>query len=155
MDAAGPELLGRLFDDHAPALALYARQWCEAPEDVVQEAFVRLACQRSVPDRVVPWLFRVVRNGAISASRGERRRRGREARASSPEAWFAPTGDPIDAAHASRLVAGLDGDLREAVVARVWGGLSFDEIAALHGCSVATAHRRYHAGLARLREQIS
>ena len=32
----GPELLGRLFDDHAAALVLYARQWCATPEDVVQ-----------------------------------------------------------------------------------------------------------------------
>jgi RNA polymerase sigma-70 factor (ECF subfamily) len=143
-----------LFDEHAPALALYARQWCEAAEDVVQEAFVRLARQRDVPDRVVPWLFRVVRNGAISASRGELRRRGREARASVGEAWFAPGADPIDAAHASRLLAGLDVEVREAVVARVWGGLPFDEIARLQGCSVATAHRRYHAGLGRLREQM-
>ena len=31
--------LGRLVDRHASALELYARQWCEAPEDVVQEAF--------------------------------------------------------------------------------------------------------------------
>ena len=40
MGRVGPEILGRLFDEHAAALVLYARQWCESAEDVVQEAFL-------------------------------------------------------------------------------------------------------------------
>jgi len=35
-----PTFLGRLIDRHAAALVLYARQWCAAPEDVVQDAFL-------------------------------------------------------------------------------------------------------------------
>ena len=58
----GPELLGRLVSEHAAALVLYARQWCDAPEDVVQEAFVKLISQRQPPERVLPWLYRVVRD---------------------------------------------------------------------------------------------
>ena len=34
----GPELLAQLVSQHATALVLYAGQWCDAPEDVVQEA---------------------------------------------------------------------------------------------------------------------
>ena len=68
MGRIGPNLLASLFDAHAAALALYARQWCDGPEDIVQEAFVKLARQRPPPDRAVPWLYRVVRNGAIEAS---------------------------------------------------------------------------------------
>ncbi len=30
-----PDLLGNLLDQHAAALELYARQWCDTPEDVV------------------------------------------------------------------------------------------------------------------------
>src|SRR6267378_4197513 len=88
----GPEQLSRLVDEHAAALVLYARSWCAAPEDVVQEAFVKLAAQRPLPDNLVAWLYRVVRNGAISAARGERRRRHHEtvAAAQAP-VWFAPT----------------------------------------------------------------
>src|ERR1700736_1049525 len=70
--------LGHLIDRHAPALILYARQWCSAPEDVVQEAFLKLMAQPGLPELVLPWLFRVVRNRAISASRAERRRQRRE-----------------------------------------------------------------------------
>jgi RNA polymerase sigma-70 factor (ECF subfamily) len=154
MDTSKPQLLGHLFDEHAPALVLYARSWCNTPEDVVQDAFVRLARQRVMPDPIVPWLYRVVRNVAISMGRSERRRRQRETRSATEEAWFASTDDRIDADHATRLLADLDVETREVIVARVWGGLTFEEIARLQGCSVTTAHRRYQAGLTRLQERL-
>jgi RNA polymerase sigma-70 factor (ECF subfamily) len=154
MGRIGPELLGRLFEEHATALVLYARQWSGRPEDLVQDAFVALARQRRLPERVVPWLYRVVRNGAITAARGDRRRQRREALASDPEAWFAATDERVDAADATRLLAELDLEAREVIVARLWGGLTFEEIARLQGCSLTTAHRRYQAGLARLEERL-
>jgi RNA polymerase sigma-70 factor (ECF subfamily) len=159
MGRIGPEILGRLFDAHAAALVLYARQWCDAPEDIVQDAFVALARQGSAPDRAVAWLHRVVRNGAIAAARQSRRRRRREHRAADPEAaaggsGFAATDDRIDAEHASRLLDDLDGETREIIVARLWGGLTFEEVARLRGCSLTTAHRRYQAGLARLQARL-
>jgi DNA-directed RNA polymerase specialized sigma24 family protein len=43
---------------------------------------------------------------------------------------------------------------REVVVARIWGGLTFEELAHLVGCSLPTAHRRYQAGLVALRERL-
>src|SRR6516225_2480597 len=87
----GPLEFSRLVDEHSAALVLYARQWCSAPEDVVQEAFVKLAAQRRQPDNLAGWLYRVVRNGARAAARAERRRRRHEAAAAlrSPS-WFAP-----------------------------------------------------------------
>ena len=71
-------LLGSLMDRHAAALELYARQWCNEPEDVVQEAFVKLAVQRSTPIHTGAWLFRTVRNGAINAGITSQRRRRHE-----------------------------------------------------------------------------
>ena len=98
-----PDILGRLFDEHAAFMLLFARQWCDAPEDIVQDAFVVLARQKAVPDRVVPWLYRVVRNGGDRRVAATRRRRRREERAAGLEAvqadpWFASTDDQIDAA---------------------------------------------------------
>jgi RNA polymerase sigma-70 factor (ECF subfamily) len=154
MGPIGPELLGRLFDERAAALVLYARQWSDRPEDIVQDAFVALARQRRLPERVVPWLYRVVRNGAIAAARSDRRRRRREALASDREAWFASADARIDAAAAAGLLAELDLETREAIVARLWGGLTFEEIARLQHCSLTTTHRRYQAGLARLQEKL-
>ncbi|WZP00826.1 sigma-70 family RNA polymerase sigma factor [Isosphaeraceae bacterium EP7] len=155
MAAIDAETLGALFDRHGPALVLYARQWCGTPEDVVQDAFVTLARARGLPDRVLPWLFRVVRNAAINAGRGARNRKARESRSSSAEAWLASDDDRIDASAAARLLEDLDPPEREALVARFWGGLTFDEIARLQGCSVATAHRRYQNGLTHLNERLA
>lgn len=107
MDAVDPELLTRLLDEHGAALVLYAQQWCDTPEDVVQEAFLRLMREREPPGNVVGWLYRVVRNGAISASRAAGRRRRREAAvAHRREPWFKPSeADGLDAAEMTR--AGL------------------------------------------------
>src|SRR5215472_6608344 len=103
MFTMGPELVGRLFDQHAAALVLYARQWCATPEDVVQEALLKLVAQKRPPDRLVPWLYRVVRNAAISAARPSKRRRYHEAVAAArTAAWFVPAeAEEIEGATAS------------------------------------------------------
>ena len=43
---------------------------------------------------------------------------------------------------------------REVIVAHHWGGLSFEQIAAVAGCSASTAFRRYTAGVEELRKQL-
>src|SRR5262245_43108490 len=152
----GPEQLGRLMDAHAAALVLYARQWCASPEDVVQVAFVKLAAQKSTPDPVLPWLYRVVRNSALTVRRGEERRRRHEAEAAARHpTWFVPAeGTALDAAAATAALQGLPLEQREVLVARLWGGLTFEQIAGLIGLSSSGAHRLYHAGLAALRERL-
>jgi RNA polymerase sigma-70 factor (ECF subfamily) len=149
-----PTLLGQLYRQHAPALRLYARQWGGSAEDLVQNAFVRLAEQTTLPEHVLPWLYCVVRNGALSAHRAATRRRRREQRAGTPEAWFSATETQLDADEAARRLAELPLELREVIVARLWGGLTFEDIAVVVGCSLATAHRRYQTGLAQLRERL-
>lgn len=156
MGNVGPEQLGRLLDEHGAALVLYARQWCSAPEDVVQEAFIQLARQAAAPEKLLPWLYRVVRNGAISAARGARRRRHYEAAAAHrADAWFEQAeGDRLDAALAAHSLESLPAEQREVIVARLWGGLSFQEIGELIGTSSSSAHRWYEAGLTTLRERL-
>jgi len=155
-DGITPELLGRLLDEQGGALVLYAAQWTDAPDDCVQEALIELARQRPVPDSPVAWLFRVVRNRAISRARSARRRERHESyvgrlKARDGEAPAEPPAEPDEIAAA---LAALPPELREVVVARTWGGLGFEQIAALTGCSTSTAHRRYLAGLAALRERL-
>jgi RNA polymerase sigma-70 factor (ECF subfamily) len=149
-----PTVLGRLYRLHAPALQLYARQWGGSAEDIVQEAFVRLAQQAPPPEQVLPWLYRVVRNEALANHRTTSRRRERERRASTPEAWFSTAEDRLDAGEATRLLAELPLELREVIVARLWGGLTFEEIARLVGSSLPTTYRRYQTGLTQLRERL-
>jgi RNA polymerase sigma-70 factor (ECF subfamily) len=155
MPPIAPEELGRLYREHAPALRLYVRQWPEGDEDLVQDAFVKLAQQSPPPQQVLPWLYRVVRNGALASVRGETRRRRRQDRVRAGEAWFDAADDQLDGREATRLLAELPLELREVVVARIWGGLTFEEVAHLGGCSLPTAHRRYQAGLAALRERLN
>ncbi|HVA49092.1 MAG TPA: sigma-70 family RNA polymerase sigma factor [Pirellulales bacterium] len=156
MSDVAPELLGRVLDEHGPALVLYARQWCSSPEDVVQEALIQLARQRQAPEKLLPWLYRVVRNGAIGAARGARRRRKHETVAAQrADDCFEPAeGDRLDAAEAARCLATLPVEQREVIVARLWGGLSFQEIGDLIGTSSSSAHRWYEAGLEALRERL-
>src|SRR5947209_20247528 len=136
-----PELLGRLLDRHADALELYARQWCDAAEDVVQEAFVKLSAQRRPPDDPRAWLFRVVRNGAINAGVADRRRRRHEAAAAvETPTWFeadpsGPYGGAIDPEAAAAALRTLPIEQREVIVARLWGGLTLEQVAGLAGCS--------------------
>jgi DNA-directed RNA polymerase specialized sigma24 family protein len=85
----GPTEFAQLVDAHGPALQLYARQWCDVPEDVVQDAFVKLFTARERPTDVAAWLYRVVRNAAMDAAKTSRRRKKREAAAARPERWFA------------------------------------------------------------------
>jgi RNA polymerase sigma-70 factor (ECF subfamily) len=152
----GPELLSRLLDEHAAALVLYARQWCAAPEDVVQEAFVKLAAQHRPPDNLAGWLYRVVRNGALATARAERRRLHHEKTAAQQAPnWFAPVeATRLDGAIATTALQGLPLEQRETLVAHLWGGLTFEQIGELTGVSSSTAHRRYLAGLSALRERL-
>ncbi len=155
-----PDLLGHLIDRHAAALELYARQWCDSPEDVVQEAFVKLAGQRPVPDQPVAWLFRAVRNGALNAATANRRRKRHEAKAAaSAPPWFepdlqSPGGSDLDSEQAHHALTALPLEQREVIVAHLWGELSFSEIATLVGSSTSSVHRRYQAGLVSLRENL-
>ena len=150
-----PDDFVRLLDSHGPPLILYARQWCAAPEDVVQDAFLKLVALRSPPREVVPWLYRVVRNAALDAAKGDRRRQRRESVVARAARWFVePEVEGLDASAAVAALQRLPVEEREVIVARLWGGLSFEQIAEVAGCSASTAFRRYSAGLDALRKQM-
>src|SRR5271170_5875695 len=83
-----PHDFTRLLNAHGPPLILYARQWSAAPEDVVQEAFLKLVALRPQPQAVVPWLYKVVRHAAIDSSRTSRRRQQREKAVARPVHCF-------------------------------------------------------------------
>jgi RNA polymerase sigma-70 factor (ECF subfamily) len=141
---------------HASPLTLYARQLVDdhAAEDVVQEAFFRLSREKSAIENPVAWLYRTVRNGAISRQRSDKRREKREA-ATRNVPWFEH--DPanrLDAEQVAETLRTLTPELREIVTLHVWGELSFAEIAELLGTSKATAFRRYEEALVTLRRKL-
>lgn len=153
--ADSARLLAELVDRHGPGLVLYARQICDEPEDVVQEAFLEFMEQSTRPDNVAAWLFRVVRNRALDRVRSSQRWKKRHAAASSSKEWLTINFDgPLDAATVTEALKELDADFREIITARIWGELSFDQIRDLLGTSSSTAHRRYVEGLELLREKL-
>jgi RNA polymerase sigma-70 factor (ECF subfamily) len=156
MGVVSPETVTRLWDEHGPSLVLYARQWCDWPEDVVQEAFLLLVRQTMAPDNPVGWIYRVVRNRAINAGRSRRRRSRREAAvAPRGEPWFETSaGDRLDGSAATDALKQLPAQERETIIARLWGGLSFEEISRLSGTSLSSVYRCYQRGLAALRERL-
>ncbi len=149
--------LATALERHAAALTLYARQWTSAPEDIVQEAFVKLARQSAMPEPLAPWLFRVVRNAALMAARSKRRRVWHESRAGERQpAWFVADDDAaLDGATVTQWLQTLPADQREVITLHLWGGLSFAEIAAVMDCSASSVHRWYQAGLEALRGRIT
>jgi RNA polymerase sigma-70 factor (ECF subfamily) len=150
-----PRQFADLIADRADALVLYARQWCGNPEEVVQDAFCKLFAVRLQPDDPVAWLFRAVRNAAIDSGRAARRRTRREQSAARPVRWFAePEVDGLDAAAAVTALEMLPSEQREVIIARLWGGLTLEQVALTAKCSVSTVHRRYEAGIVALRERL-
>lgn len=155
MDELRLQLLREMLDRHAPALVLFARGLCDSPDDVVQDCLLRLVAGPTLPERPVAWLFQCTRRRALSARRSAIRRRRHELAAGQREPWFVPATDvALDARRATEALDELPSDLREVIVARVWGGLSFAEIGQLLDCSDSAAHRRLIKGLTLLREKL-
>jgi len=150
MDAT---LLAAALERHGAALKLYARQWTAAPEDVVQEAFVRLACQKTSPEPLAPWLFRVVRNTALNAARSEKRRKRHEKQAGERHGvWFIVSEETaLDAATVTQWLQTLALEQREVITLHLWAGLTFAEIATVMDASASSVHRLYQTGLESLR----
>ncbi len=150
------EALKRLLDEQTAALVLYARQWCDMPEDIVQDVLLKLVQAPAAPANPVGWLYRAVRNQALNAARSSRRRARHEATAAyRGEPWLEVSEDDrLDAETAADALAELPIEQREVIVARLWGSLSFEEIADLAGTSISTTYRRYQQGIAALQEKL-
>lgn len=146
--------LAELIDRQAESLRLWIGLRCAAADDVVQEAFCRLAIQSPPPENPVAWLYQVCRNLADKQRRSDSRRSRRENARALEETNSAVPADPLELAEAVKAVELLDDELREVLVARIWGGLSLEQIARMCAISTATAHRRYHAALHALRMKL-
>lgn len=144
------------FDAHAATLILFARQWLDraGAEDVVQEAFISLMSQRRPPDNVKAWLFRAVRNAAISQARSSGRRVKREMRIAEGRGEFfeVQSEDLIDASAAEEALSRLGAQQREVIVMRIWAQMTLKEISEVTGEAVSTLFARYRAGLSEIKK---
>ena len=158
MQRPADDTVADLFTAHAPALLLYARQWVDAgtAEDAVQRVFVRMLAGNRLPAEARAWLFRCVRNEAISAARSTRRRGRREMvfSAAAPPWFIARPEDGIDARAAQEALAALPPAQREIITLRIWSGLTLAETASITGLATSTVHEQYRAALKALRLRL-
>lgn len=158
--------LSELWQRHAGGLELLASARCGPNDaaDCVQVAFVKLAQADPIPDDRHAWLATVVRNEALTRIRTQARRMDRERKVAERRGQFfdaSATENAIGDWTESQLIQlegalrGLASDDREIVVARIWGGMGFREIAALTHRSRSDIHRRYHRALRWLKSQLT
>jgi RNA polymerase sigma-70 factor, ECF subfamily len=140
---------------------LLARHWVAThadAEDVVQEAFVRFWRSRASVQEPVAYLYACVKHCALDWQRGRLRRHQREFAAARPEVealFIAPIEQDERRVAIEAGVCGLPATQAEVLVMKIWGGLSFPQIATALGISANTAASRYRYALARLREQLA
>ncbi|MBN1764596.1 MAG: RNA polymerase sigma factor [Sedimentisphaerales bacterium] len=158
MNAAELEQICTWYDTWGVHLLLYARSLLDEDlaQDVVQEVFIRLLAQRRPSRNVKAWLFRAVRNEAISQIRRRKRRREHQQRiATANRNWFETCPeDLIDAQTAQAALEKLDAGQREVVILRIWGQLTFKEIAEILERPLSSLHHSYQEALVALRKEM-
>ena len=145
------------LDAHTAKLLLYARQQTRSvadAEDVLQDALIDSWQKAGAQAPPLPLVFATIRRRAIDQARSNDRRARRE-QADESEPWFAPEIEPRD--HQRLLedaVKTLTPIYREVITLKVWGGLTFREIAETIGVPLNTAASRYRYALDELRSLL-
>lgn len=147
-------------------LLLYARQRTgnlEDAEDLLQDALIRLwgyQAERQYRPPDVPLAFSVLRLCAMDHGRktGRRERKHRKIIefAAYEEHWLDHGAEKDEEAEILRMaVQELSEKLREVIVMKVWGGLTFAQIADVLKVSQNTAASRYRYALEQLEKKLS
>lgn len=154
----------RLYDAHAQALFAFllnlTRDEADT-RDLLQEIFVKLAREPKLLAGVREeraFLIRLAHNAAIDLMRRRgTRERTKENFAAEILSSFAPTDDPDEQVFREELseaLGGLPAEQRAVVHLKLWGGLTFEEIAAALEIPPNTAASRYRYGLDKLRGRL-
>ena len=134
---------------------LFARSQarCEADaHDLLQETLVevwRRGRGEPVDDALV---YRTIRRRAIDLGRRTDRRERRET-ASAPVHWWAESGEEVGGldSEVENAVKALPANLRDVVMLKIWGGLTFRQIAEALSLPQGTVATRYRSAIENLR----
>jgi RNA polymerase sigma-70 factor (ECF subfamily) len=148
------ERLGAFYDTHRQELFTYALSITGSfvcAEDAVHEAFSRVLRKGRLPETLRPYLFRCVRNAALDTLRhAERERRKMDGYSAIFQKDCAPHGHEA----VSEWLSCLSDREREWVVLKVYGGLTFREIAEVCAARQGTVAAGYWRGLQKLRGML-
>ena len=151
--------------EYGPRLLLFARGWAptrEDAEDLVQEAVLRLWNYQSDKENAVPDLplaFSTIRFCGLNRHRSESRRRKREESIiylnDFKDVWLDPSlEEDEDADQLRQAVQKLSPKLREVITMKIWGSLTFAQIAESLSISQNTAASRYRYALEQLAQDM-
>jgi RNA polymerase sigma-70 factor (ECF subfamily) len=148
----------RWIADHAPKLLLFARQKARSEadaQDLVQEAVVECWQRNGDGPPPLPLVCATIHRRAIDLARREDRRANREQVVAVDESqpWFDTA---VEDRELNRVIqaalAELPADQREVLTLKVWGEMTFAEIATALGIPANTAASRYRYGMDGLRK---
>jgi RNA polymerase sigma-70 factor (ECF subfamily) len=154
----------QLYEEHAAALLLYARQWLPTrseAEDAVHDGFVRLLkSPRRFGERPVPLLYQAVKWAALDRLRRTVRRERREQSAfpgdDGTDACFEHPAERNERrALVQQAMQQLPEEQREVLTMHLWGQLGFREIGVALGISPNTAASRYRYALKKLGDSLA
>jgi RNA polymerase sigma-70 factor (ECF subfamily) len=151
--------------EHGPKLLLFARSWSQTrqdAEDLVQEAILKMWHHQADREHVTPDLplvFSTIRFCGLNLHRSERRRKKREESViylnDFQDMWLDPVlEDDEDALLLREKIKDLSPKLREVVIMKFWGGLTFQQIAETLAISANTAASRYRYALEQLAHDL-
>lgn len=150
--------LADLLGSHGAALVLFARQWCSDPDDALQEALIDLTKQASSPNDPVAWLYTTTKRRALNQTRSSIRRQRHQTASvdhSTTLPWFESNLEQQEEAYRlQQCLKQLDPLERQILVARIWGNLSFAQIANVVESSTSTVHRNYQTALHKMRNWL-
>lgn len=149
--------------ENGPRLLLFARGWGktrEDAEDLVQEAVLKMWHYQQEEGRGggppdLPLVFSTIRFAGLMLHRSEKRRKRREEAIvylnDFQDVWLDPVLEEDEEAVLLRnAVRELSDKLREVVVMKIWGGLTFAQISETLAISPNTAASRYRYALEQL-----
>ena len=159
------------FAQHASRLLMFARQQTRTEadaEDVLQDAMLRLwrsgmieTGENGVVEPSLAGAFTQIRRSAIDQARKNIRRANREDRALdmgeySDIVWFEDSLEQDErAAMIEKELKALPDYYREVVTLKIWGDLTFEEIAETLDIPMNTAASRYRYALEKLRRSLT
>jgi RNA polymerase sigma-70 factor, ECF subfamily len=157
----GEESWRQWLGRHGPALLLLARQHCRSADDAqdaVQDGFVRFWKSRDRAADPAAYLFACVRSAAIDLARGNSRRVRHESQMIAPAAMFEPSTAALEQEELRRAVeaslVNLPAEQREVLVMKIWGRLTFAQIAESLAINPDTAASRYRYALGHLQTAL-
>jgi RNA polymerase sigma factor (sigma-70 family) len=170
-NSAPPASWQSWFRTHGSRLLLFARQQTrtsEDAEDVLQEAMVRLwksgmidQAENGSPEPCLAGAFTQIRRAAVDQARRNIRRANRENRAmeldgASDAVWFQDTIEQDERSQQiEAAIQTLPDYYKEVIILKIWGELTFDQIAETLDIPMNTAASRYRYALEKLRRTLT